>query len=238
MRIHIGTSGYVYRHWKNIFYPEKMKQTQLEHYSSFFDTVEINATFYSNFEKRVYSSWSKQTKENFVFSIKGPRYITHVRRLKDIRDEVKSFFEKAKGLDGKLKVVLWQFPPSFKKSDENELRLENFISFSPKIWQALEFRHVSWTETPAFIPDNFSYVINSSTRYPLITPSNNSQFIYIRFHGPKSLYTSSYSDLELSHWSEKIRKMAKEREVFCYFNNDARGYAVKNALFLKKKLSV
>jgi uncharacterized protein YecE (DUF72 family) len=237
--IYIGTSGYNYKHWKERFYPKEIPVKQwMEYYSKHFKTVEINATFYGHFKKTVFENWANRTPKDFVFTLKGPRYITHVKRLVDPKESIDYFLNEAVGLEEKLSLILWQFPPSFKLIDENYERLENFLSMLPKINQALEFRHKTWFDDKVFrLMDQkgVGFVINDSSRFPAqeIVTGN---IAYVRFHGPTSLYSSEYSKEQLKEWSKKIKKYAKDREVYCYFNNDNNAYAIKNAKELRTML--
>jgi uncharacterized protein YecE (DUF72 family) len=238
MKILVGTSGYAYKHWRNqVFYPSETNQKdELEYYSKYFNTVEINATFYGSFKKSVFENWASKTPENFVFSIKGPRFITHIKKIKNVNVEVTRFYESAEGLGKKLGVVLWQFPRSFKISEDNFKKLNDFLYSQPlKIKQAIELRDESWFKVELFDllrKYNAAFVINNSGKLNIFEKIT-SDFTYLRFHGPKNLYTSDYSEEELSNWAIKI-KSYKVGEVFCYFNNDSRGYAVKNARYLKR----
>src|SRR5256885_4403486 len=113
-RVSIGTSGYNYQDWKGNFYPDHLPQKEwLHYYSERFSTIEINASFYGNLSKTTYQKWAGQVGKNFIFSIKGSRFITHIKRLRDVNDSIKRFFDGAEGLEEKLAVVLWQFPSNF-----------------------------------------------------------------------------------------------------------------------------
>lgn len=259
-KVFIGTSGYNYDYWKGVFYPEDIsKKEWLSFYAKHFDTVEINATFYGNFKKSVFEKWGREVSKNFSFCLKGPRFITHVKRLKNVDDSLKVFLGNASGLGSKLKIILWQFPKSFKFSDENLERLEKFLSTlknyspprsrftTPRRWpngllrgerlrHAIEFRDDSWFNIFDFLNKNKSgFVINDSSFFPKKEIST-AGFTYIRFHGPGSLYSSNYSYGELKVWAQKIKKFQKLGEVYCYFNNDVGGFAIKNAQQLKEIL--
>lgn len=240
-KLYVGTSGYNYLGWKGLFYPENLPQREwLAFYSNHYNTIEINATFYRSFARSVFANWSKQTSESFVFTIKGSRFITHIKRIKDVKEEVERFFEMAVGLGEKLSCVLWQFPGSFRldpNQRENIDRLKVFLDKLPRnSRQAFEFRHKSW-----FIPEVFElldknkagFVMNDSPHFPSIERVTG-DFVYIRFHGPSSLYSSSYSTKQLTAWVAKIKKYLKKYDVCCYFNNDINGYAVKNARTLQE----
>jgi uncharacterized protein YecE (DUF72 family) len=241
-KIHIGTSGWVYKHWDKIFYPEKTKN-KLEFYSQFFDTVEINATFYRLPEKKTFEKWRLETPKSFGFSVKLSRYITHQKRI--IPDEVTlramdNFISNVSGLGNKLKIILTQFPPSFKADPE---RLDQFLKlFRKKLKKmktkiAVEFRNESWLNEKIFkILQRYgcALVISLSPRIPLATQFT-SDLTYIRFHGPGQLFASRYSKKELDDWVKKINEFPKNiKKVYMYFNNDFNGYAIKNARYLKK----
>lgn len=236
-KLFIGTSGYNYRHWKEVFYPKEIPQKKwMEYYSSLFNTVEINATFYGNFKKEVFEDWRGKTPSDFYFAIKGPRYITHVKRLKDVSESVEMFFNNASGLGNKLSVVLWQFPKNFKNNEDNFERLKEFLEVLPDERHAFEFRDGSWFSKDVFSLLsclNCQIVVNSSGVFPEGSDVS-SNFHYIRFHGPSSLYSSNYSYEQLWQWSVKIKKILKSSDVYCYFNNDANAYAIDNAKELKK----
>jgi uncharacterized protein YecE (DUF72 family) len=240
--IYVGTSGFNYKHWKGRFYPEELPQkVWLEYYVKSFNSVEINASFYGHFQKKTYENWSKRTPENFAFTLKGPRFITHVKRLKEPKESIDYFFDSAIGLGNKLSLVLWQFPPGFHNKPENYEKLETFLSMLQKsINQTVEFRHESWFEDSVFKLLNkygTGFVMNDSSRWAQ-AENVTGKVAYVRFHGPEALYGSEYSDEQLSAWVEKIKIFAKDREVYCYFNNDGNAYAIKNAKTLKEMLGV
>ncbi|HVZ67407.1 MAG TPA: DUF72 domain-containing protein [Patescibacteria group bacterium] len=237
MKIYIGTSGYNYREWKGSFYPDDLPQKKwLPYYSGIFNTVEINNSFYVTVKPKTYQNWYLETPKDFNFVIKGHRYITQLKKLKNIEDSVSLFFENAKPLQEKLKVVLWQFPANFSYSVEHFERLKYFLEILPQnIKHAFEFREKGWFVEKVeklLGKNNSTLVISQSSKFPEIELPGN-KLVYIRFHGPKGLYSSGYSKSELLNWSKKINKYSKDKEVFAFFNNDNGGYATKNALELK-----
>jgi len=276
-KLYIGTSGYNYKHWREVFYPKGLSQKNwLSFYAKYFDTVEINATFYGNFKKNVFENWAGEVPDNFQFCLKGPRFITHVKRLKTVEDSISIFFENAIGLGEKLNIILWQFPKSFKMNEENLARLESFLSILPNsikchqilkhpksasydvaaqvqsdnriIRHAFEFREGSWFTKQIYqllnkykagfvIPDSPQFQFSTLNLASHLT-SGKLEFYYIRFHGSSELYSSEYTKEELKNWSLKIKKMLKKGDVYCYFNNDAQGFAVKNAMELKEILGL
>jgi uncharacterized protein YecE (DUF72 family) len=241
----IGTSGYNYPHWWNeIFYPPSLPQKKwLEYYAEHFDTVELNVSFYRLPKKEVFEGWHKRTPIGFSFAVKGSRFITHIKRLKDCREPLSLLLDHASPLREKLGVVLWQLPPRFRFQKE---RLEEFcillstLPRSKRLRHAFEFRDESWFCQEAFRileEFHFAFCIAHGSGLPF-TERITSDFTYLRFHGGEVLYGSNYSDRELQQWAGKIQGWKKKgKTVFVYFNNDAHGFAVKNALTLKKFLS-
>ena len=143
-RLFIGTSGWNYPHWKNRFYPRGLKQSEwLSYYARFFNCVELNVTFYRLVEKEVFQNWRKNTPRAFCFVAKGSRFITHIKRLKSVKEPLDLFLRNARGLGDKLAAILWQLPPSFKKDTP---RIEIFLKQlkKTKIRQVFEFRNDSW----------------------------------------------------------------------------------------------
>jgi len=243
--IFIGTSGYNYPHWWNgIFFPSALPQRKwLEFYAEYFDTVELNVSFYRLPKKEVFEGWYKRTPKGFSFAVKGSRFITHIKRLKDCREPLSLLLDHAWPLKDKLGVVLWQLPPRLRFQKE---RLEQFcvllsmLPRSKRLRHAFEFRDESWFCDEAFrILEEFNvaFCIAHGSGLPF-KEILTSDFTYLRLHGGEVLYGSNYSDKELKRWADKIQNWrGKDKVVFVYFNNDAYGFAVKNALTLKNFLS-
>ncbi len=240
MRIYIGTSGYNYKHWADgVFYPKGLPQNKwLEHYVNFFNCVEMNVTFYRLLPKKTFDSWRKKTPKDFAFIVKGSRFITHIKRLKDIKEPLERFLENTQGLKNKLNAILWQFPSNFHL---NQQRLKDFLKLLNKrvtnTRQVFEFRNESWfcDEIYRVLKNyNFSLCIAHSSHWP-VKEIITSDYVYLRFHGGEVLYGSEYSEKELKSWAEKTKKWIREKkDVYAFFNNDAYGFAVKNALRLKE----
>ena len=238
----VGTSGYNYPHWWNgVFYPSDLPQRKwLEFYAENFDTVELNVSFYRLPKKEVFEGWYKRTPKKFFFAVKGSRFITHIKRLKDCREPLSLLMDHASPLKDKLGTMLWQLPPRFKFQKE---RLEEFcvlLSTLPRAKRsrhAFEFRDESWLSQEVFRileEFNFASCIAHGSGLPIVD-SVTSDFVYLRLHGGEVLYGSNYSDKELKGWAERIGGWeTKGKDVFVYFNNDAFGFAIKNALTLKK----
>jgi uncharacterized protein YecE (DUF72 family) len=242
----IGTSGYNYPHWWNgVFYPSDLPQRKwLEFYAEYFDTVELNVSFYRLPRKEAFEGWYKRTPKKFSFAVKGSRFITHIKRLKDCREPLSLLLDHASSLKEKLGVMLWQLPPRFKFQKE---RLEEFcvlLSTLPRskfLRHAFEFRDESWFSQEAFKileQFHFAFCIAHGSGLPLMERVT-SDLVYLRLHGGEVLYASNYSDRELNGWAEKIQDWRKKGKiVLVYFNNDAYGFAIKNALTLKKLVAI
>lgn len=236
-QLFIGTSGWNYPHWQGIFYPKGLSQNKwLEHYAKFFNCIELNVTFYRLVQKKTFENWHKRTPKDFYFVAKGSRFITHIKKIKAIGDSLKLFIDNALGLEEKLAAVLWQFPPSLKKDLG---RLESFLKLvnKTKIRQAFEFRNEAWFDKEVYTllkEYNACLCIAHSCRFPCIKEVT-ADFVYLRFHGGQSLYASNYSDNELKEWAG-FAKNFKTKDIFAFFNNDAYGYAVKNALKFRELL--
>lgn len=235
----IGTSGYYYPGWVSEFYPEDLSSKDyLTYYQKFFNTVEINSTFYHMPRASTMKNLRRRLNKDFLVSVKLNRIITHTKRLKDVRDPLNKFLESVTTLESNLGVVLAQLPPSLKANKELLLSL---IDLLPKdIRFAIEFRHKSWLNEEIFQileESNIAFVITHGDNYPFLK-RNTANFSYIRLHGPKELYASSYSEKELKDWADYIKTLNQNGlQVFVYFNNDFYCYAVKNSLYLKKLLS-
>lgn len=243
MRFYIGTSGFSYPHWGNgIFYPKDLPQRKwFEYYCSHFNSIELNVSFYRLPKKEVFVSWHQKAGDNFVFSVKGSRFITHIKRLKDCGEAVKVFFEAISGLKWEVGdrtskyVILWQLPPSLK---QDLSRLESFLKLLPQDFrQAFEFRHESWFNNKTWEilrKYDVAVVFQDWPDWP-ITREVTADFVYVRFHCNRDLYSSEYTEEELKACAKRIGKHLKEgRDAYVYFNNDAQGFATTNALRLKE----
>ena len=236
--IYVGTSGWSYPHWRGVFYPEGCSQKNwLGHYVKFFNCVELNVTFYRLVKKETFQNWHQRTPKDFYFVAKGSRFITHIKKLKDINQPLDLFLDNALDLKEKLALVLWQLPPSFKKDIP---LLRSFLKLLKKtnLRHSFEFRNDTWFDQEIyhiFKEYNFCLCIAHSPRFPcqrVVT----ADFLYLRFHGADSLYGSNYSDKELKEWVRFTRQFKKNKDIFVFFNNDAQGFAVRNALRFKELL--
>ncbi len=230
--LRIGCSGFNYRHWKGTFYPSHLPQRKwFEHYWTAFNTVELNVTFYRLPLAGTFDKWHDETPADFAFSLKGSRYISHVKRLLDLKEPLELFFKGALRLKGKLKVVLWQFSPGFKIEIK---RLKNFLELlqAYPVGNTLEFRHESWiTDEVTNLCKKYNANLCMADWPEFIEDLPvTSDFVYIRRHGKGGSYATCYSKAELQKDAKRIKSYLEDgKNVFIYFNNDYGGYAPKNA---------
>jgi uncharacterized protein YecE (DUF72 family) len=287
--IRIGISGWRYAPWRGVFYPEDLPQhRELEFASRAFSSIELNGSFYSLQRPEYYARWYAQTPDDFVFSIKGARYITHMLRLRNVAAALGNFF--ASGLFNlrhKLGPILWQLPAAFRYDPE---RLEPFLALLPRdTGQALahaqahhdakvfgrtslaidasrRLRHALEVRHPSFANESFVdllrrydvalVVADGAGKWPLLEEIT-SDFVYVRLHGDTELYVSGYSDAGLDHWARRILSWSRgsqpqnarrcssqaphrlrSRDVYCYFDNDAKVRAPFDAQQLVRKVAV
>lgn len=286
--LRIGISGWTYARWRGVFFPSKWPhRRELEYASRKVNSIEINGSFYSLQRPENYAAWFEATPENFVFSVKGSRFITHMKKLKGVETPLANFF--ASGvlrLGKKLGPFLWQLPPHL---GYDRTRMEAFFHLLPRDTTAaakLALQHDerlagrSWTETdadrplrhclevrhPSFVQDDFIallrehdialVVADTAGKWPFLEDAT-SDFVYVRLHGDEELYASGYSDGALEMWEEKVRAWAKGgvpvhaqragprsprrasgRDVYVYFDNDAKVHAPFDAMALSKRLGL
>ncbi|MBC7363951.1 MAG: DUF72 domain-containing protein [Candidatus Aminicenantes bacterium] len=238
MKILIGTSGWSYPGWRRLFYPPELKPADwLEYYAGHFSTVEINMTFYRSPKPEILKGWVARVPEDFQFTLKASRQITHLKKLKNVEHDLEHLAFLARQLKNKSGCLLYQLPPSLTLDLE---LLQAFLSSLPLGFKhVVEFRHPSWYENKVYdllAKHGVSFCVVSSARVPaeVVVTSNRA---YFRFHGLTGGYRYRYTDEELLDWSEKIKNL-KAEECYVYFNNDYRAHAVFNALSLKKLLGL
>ena len=284
--VRVGISGWTYAPWRGNFYPSGLLQSdELSYASRQVDTIEINGTFYGLQRPDAFARWYDETPQRFVFAVKGPRFITHIRRLREIETPLANFF--ASGvlrLEEKLGPVLWQFPPSFRFDAE---RLDHFLALLPRdteaaaalaegrsewlaerswaktahrraLRHAIEIRHQSFLD-PAFVAllrrHRVALVFADSVAWPY-AEDVTADFAYLRLHGSEELYVSGYEDEALDHWAARIalwsaggesndaelidpdtRPPRRPRDVYVYFDNDAKVRAPVDARALRARLA-
>ncbi len=238
VKYYVGCSGWHYEHWRGLYYPKELPRVQwLSFYARQFSTVELNNSFYHLPSEKAFSTWRGSTPENFIFAVKVSRFITHIKRLRNLGTAVENFLARAGLLGEKLGPLLYQLPPSMKRNDE---LLQSFLSSLPPEYEhVIEFRHESWIDERVFDilrRHNVGLCVFDmpGLSCPLVATSD---FAYVRFHGSQGLYSSCYSDGELSQWARRIARLVQNVRVsYMYFNNDAEAFAVENATTLKNLL--
>jgi len=241
MKILIGTSGWNYSHWQGIFYPEGIPQNRwLEFYSRFFKTVEINMTFYRFPPEKMIENWKNRVPEGFVFSVKGNRSITHLKKLKNVEFILKKFLSLISIFEQKLGPILFQLPPSFSFKKELLKEFCEVLSSQEIIKNgkfSVELRDKRWINEEVFSILKIYNISLCFSDYPgvEIDSPSTADFVYIRRHGPTSLYSSCYNEEEIRKDAYFIGKyLEKDMDIFVYYNNDANAWAVQNALQLKE----
>jgi len=241
-KIHVGTSGWSYQHWKEIFYPPKLAAAKwLPYYAGIFSTTEINGSFYRLPSEETVLKWDVQVPEDFLFCPKISRYLTHMKKLKDPEEPLERFFSVFEFMKKKMGPVLIQLPPMLKFDYDTAEHFYRLLKFAYSAYKfVMEVRHDTWLETDSLTLmtkyDIGLVISQSGDVFPyseMVTAKN----IYVRFHGPAELYASSYSDEMLKLFAKKCKKWVKEgHEVWAYFNNDIHGHAVNDARRLLQML--
>jgi uncharacterized protein YecE (DUF72 family) len=240
--VQIGCSGWNYAHWRNgVFYPPRCPQRLwLDYYARHFDTVEVNATFYRLPKRQTVANWVETSPERFLFAVKMSRYVTHVRRLRDVEEGVQRFYERIAPLarSPKLGPVLWQLPANFRRDDE---RLAAALAQILPGRHCFEFRHESWFAQEVYDllrARGVALVIGDDPRRPFQTHELTADWTYVRFHAGSRGRRGDYSESELEDWARRIERWRRGNEVYAYFNNDWEGFAPKNATWLRRRLGV
>lgn len=236
--LYLGTSGWHYDHWRGHFYPPGLPKTEwLAFYAKTFRTVEVNYSFYRLPPEKALAAWRDSTPAGFRFAVKTSRLITHMKKLSDVSGLLDNFLARANMLRDKLGPLLYQLPPNLQPNEE---LLESFLRTLPAgLKHVFEFRHTSWHKPAIFdLLRRYGAGFCVFDMPGLSTPFEvTSGFAYLRFHGSASMYGGDYPDAELQTWVERIASGTERAgEIYIYFNNDAEGFAVKNALTLGRML--
>ncbi len=237
--IHVGTSGWHYEHWEGPFYPQGLPSSDwLAYYRDDLSTVEINNTFYQLPDEETLRTWRDAVPERFVFAVKASRYITHMKKLKDPREPVDTFFSRIQLLGEHLGPILFQLPPNW---HFNGPRLDAFLRALPADQRvAFELRDPDWLNQEAYeiLADHgaafciYDFQGRQSPRHV------TADFVYVRLHGPYGAYRGKYDTGTLAGWAGAFTAWRSEgKDVYCYFDNDEAGYAVQNALELQAMLN-
>jgi uncharacterized protein YecE (DUF72 family) len=265
----IGISGWTYPPWRRVFYPDGLPhRRELEFASRQVGSIEINGTFYALQRPDSFRAWAEATPDRFVFSVKGGRFITHLKKLRDVDTALANFFASGVlALGPKLGPLLWQLPPNFGYDAE---RIEAFLSLLPRtttaaaelaarhdervddrawvttdadrpVRHAIEVRHASY-ETPSFLALLRAHGVAAVTADTAgkwpMIEEQTAGFSYVRLHGAEELYTSGYSDEGLDAWAAKVRAWGQDRDVFVYFDNDVKVRAPFDAIALMRRLGL
>jgi uncharacterized protein YecE (DUF72 family) len=233
----IGTSGWSYPHWGDgVFYPKELRSSDwLSYYAQHFSTVEINFSFYRLPPGKIFEAWREKTPAHFRFAVKASRFLTHVKKLTEVDEPLRRLWTNARGLDDKLGPLLFQLPPSLPYGQE---RLEGFLSSLTLLTgesgcrAVLEVRNPTWLCPGCFDSLSQAGVALCLSDWPdlVVEGPLTADFVFLRRHGPGQLYASEYSLAQLEKEAQRIGDWLNQgREVFIYFNNDASGWAVKNA---------
>ncbi len=236
--LHIGTSGWHYRHWIGPFYPPGTGAADfLPFYAGKFRSVEINNCFYRLPEPETLAEWREATPADFVFACKASRYITHMKKLKDPEAATRHFLAAVTTLGEKLGPILFQLPPHW-HADAG--RLGQFLAALPQGFRfAFEFRDESWFTAPVFrLLERHgaaccAYDLDGRRSPVRVT----ADFVYVRLHGPDGAYRGRYDGRTLSGWARRLRAWQRSGlDAYCYFDNDEAGYAAGDALRLSEMM--
>lgn len=243
-RCFVGTSGWTCPDWRGPFYPDDLPSRQyLEFYAKEFPTTEINYSFYHLPKPATYAKWATHVPDGFVFAVKASRLITHTKRLERVGEVWQTFVHNAQALGTHLGPILLQFPSSFrcdlKRLAEFLDMVRGSISDDPAGRLVFEFRHDSWFTDDIYRllkRHHAALCIADSPTYPR-RDVRTTDFAYLRFHGRKQLFVSSYTKTDLAEEAKRIKAYLRDgMAVFAYFNNTARGRAIENARALKALL--
>jgi uncharacterized protein YecE (DUF72 family) len=238
--VRIGCSGWNYKDWRGTVYPEKLPASRwLEHYATLFDTVEVNATFYRLPKRKTVANWVAQTPPGFVFSIKSSRYLTHIKRLKELGVYLERLLEPLEPLreTPKMGPMLWQLPGNFQRDDD---RLAAALEQLPAGRHTFEFRHPSWyvAEVMELLRSHgAALTIGDHPKWPFQARELTADWTFVRLHYGKRGRRGNYSRAELDTWRRRIAAWRREAEAFVYLNNDWEAFAVRNATYLRDHLA-
>jgi uncharacterized protein YecE (DUF72 family) len=239
MTVRIGTSGWVYKHWRGILYPADLpSRGWFAAYAQHFDTVEINNSFYRLPSAATFAAWREQAPPGFLYAVKASRFLTHMKKLKDPEEPLRRFFERVTQLGATLGPVLYQLPPHW------QVNLERFAQFLDALPlgcpHVVEFRDASWLIEPVFqLMEQYQVAHCLHDMRPLTVPLRlTAPTVYVRFHGDPA-HGGDYPRVTLEQWAARIAGWKGEgREVYVYFNNDIGGYAIHNARTLRELLGL
>lgn len=226
-----GTSGWSYPGWRAHLYGDEPVREWLAIASRTFGSLEINGSFYTQIKPETYAKWARETPPEFRFALKGHRFVTHYKRLRDCADSIARQRDQSAALGDKLAAVVWQLPSHFTVDAPRLAEFVRALAAWP-VRHAIELRHRSW-----FVPEvaqilrggNVAACLGDAPDFPLWR-IETADFVYARLHGHTRKYASRYSAASLRRWAADARRWARGgRDVFVYFDNDAEGHAVRDA---------
>lgn len=235
--VYIGCSGYYYREWKGIFYPQELPAAKwLSFYAAHFNTIEINSTFYKIPTARSLNNWYQQTPADFAFTIKANKLFTHINRMKQVDEALHDFHAVVlEALQEKAKCFLFQFPASVKYSEEMLQRILRLGGH--RVLHAIEFRDISWWREDVYQQFRQAGLIFCNISLPafpdIFVPHQDAR--YLRFHGKPVRYKSGYGPEGLTHWADQVQQ-DPANDLFAYFNNTWFGEAIRDAKWLAARL--
>ena len=237
--VRIGCSGWNYDDWRGRLYPEGLgKGRWLRRYAEEFDTVEVNSTFYRLASRDAVARWVEETPGDFLFAAKASRYLTHIRRLKDIEQGIERYYERIEPLvrSPKLGPIVWQFPANFKA---DLALLAETLPKLPDGRHCFEFRHESWFTRELYDllgKHGAALVIGDHPKWPFQERELTTDWTLVRLHHGRRGRRGNYSETEIEEWARRIAQWRRRAEVLVYFNNDWEGFAVENARSLRRRL--
>ncbi len=237
--IRIGCSGWIYRHWRERFYPKELPQGEwFRHYARTFDTVEINNSFYHLPSEKAVAHWQEQAPSGFVYAVKVNRFLTHMKKLREPKEPLRNFVTRMRGLGKHLGPLLYQLPPHW---NCNPQRFREFLdALPPDLIHVFEFRHQSWVNDEVFAAleaYGASLCVHDMAGIEIPRVAMG-RVAYVRFHGTLPLYAGCYSQQMLRSWAQWLNEqVVAGRSAFAYFNNDSEAHAVFDALKLLRALA-
>jgi uncharacterized protein YecE (DUF72 family) len=237
--VRIGCSGWNYDDWRGGLYPQGLgKPRWLSRYAECFDTVEVNSTFYRLASRDAVARWVEQTPPGFVFAAKASRYLTHIRRLRELEQGIERYYERIEPLvqSGKLGPVVWQLPANFRRDDNV---LAGTLAALPPGRHCFEFRHESWFTATVYEllgEHGAALVIGDHPKWPFQARELTTDWTLVRLHHGRRGRRGNYSPAEIETWARRIAAWRSRAEVFVYFNNDWEGFAVRNGLALQGRM--
>ena len=237
--VRVGCSGWNYDSLRGGLYPEGLGEARwLRRYAEVFDTVEVNSTFYRLASRDAVARWVEDTPDDFLFAAKASRYLTHVRRLRDVEEGIRRYYERIEPLvrSSKLGPIVWQLPPNFQRDDD---ALASILELLPGGRHCFEFRHESWFSSEVYAAlrsHGAALVIADHPKWPFQARELTTDWTLVRMHHGHRGRRGNYSRTEIDEWARRIANWRSRAEVLVYFNNDWEGFAVTNAKALRRRL--